>query len=203
MIYISKRAILSRKFPTIISTMRCSRIHHVPSPFFRKRRTCIIPVGGYHYLPYFVEYSWIGISVGKPAISFIKSNWMRVGGFVESNYMLMARFAWRPSFVSQSARAELAFGLTFWWRMSVPALDRLSFLAWSRQACLLQNSRRRQDCYGSDGPFNPIDTVPRWSYCTRGKEFFLFQNLYTMLHSKCSHYLKDLKDLIPSVSLSK
>jgi len=61
--------------------------------------------------------------VGKPAISFIKSNWTRVGGFVESNYMLMARFAWQPSFVSQSARAELAFDpLRFrWWPMPTPA----------------------------------------------------------------------------------
>jgi len=116
------RVLSSRESLALISR-RCNRIRRRLLIFFFSvsRKMCI------YYsrvsLPtYFVGYSWIDISVGKPAISFIKSNWTRVGGFVESNYMLMARFAWQLSFVSQSARAELAFGpLRFRrWPMSVP-----------------------------------------------------------------------------------
>lgn len=104
---------------------RSNRIRHLSSfsisSFFSRKKYLHYSCRRVSLPTYFVGYSWIGISVGKPAISFIKSNWTRVGGFVESNYMLMARFAWQLSFVSQSASAELAFGpLRFrWWPMSV------------------------------------------------------------------------------------
>jgi len=146
----------SRKLSLAVRT-RCNRIRHLPfffSFFFAKDVPALFP--SWVSLPtYFVGYSWIGISVGKPAISFIKSNWTRVGGFAESNYMLMARFAWQPSFVSQSARAELAFGpLRFhWWPMSV--LTRPSPLAGSSSVSSRKLTRYR-DHHGNDRPTYPL-----------------------------------------------